>query len=137
VILAKETIGEATLYLGDCLAVIPELTAPIDALFTDPPYSSGGQFRGDRMAQTSAKYQGSEHRDLYDEFSGDNRDQRSFGYWSALWLTAIRERAAPDDAGIEACGEQARSDCRPSRHHRQERDVVRRHGSALARLGAA
>jgi site-specific DNA-methyltransferase (adenine-specific) len=32
-----ETIGNATLYLGDCREVIPAL-APCDALITDPPY---------------------------------------------------------------------------------------------------
>lgn len=85
------TIGRATLYLGDCLSVIPRLS-PVDAVFCDPPYSSGGTFRGDRTAKTSEKYQSTEHRGLYAEFSGDNRDQRSFGYWSALWVGACRER---------------------------------------------
>ena len=32
----KETIGNATLYLGDCLTILPELHA--DAVITDPPY---------------------------------------------------------------------------------------------------
>lgn len=87
----KEEIGLATLYLGDCLSIIPTL-GPINALFADPPYSSGGAFRGDRMLQTSAKYQSSEHRGLYAEFSGDNRDQRAYGYWSALWIGACQAR---------------------------------------------
>ena len=33
----KEVIGNAVLYLGDCLEVLPTL-APVDALITDPPY---------------------------------------------------------------------------------------------------
>lgn len=86
-----ERIGNATLYLGDCLSVVPGLPV-VDAIMSDPPYSSGGTFRGDRMGKTSEKYQNSEHRGLYAEFSGDNRDQRSFGYWSALWIGACRER---------------------------------------------
>lgn len=89
-----EIIGDATLYLGDCLGLMSDLPS-IDALITDPPYSSGGQFRGDRMSKTSAKYQQTEQRDRYLEFSGDNRDQRSFGYWSALWLGAAREASLP------------------------------------------
>lgn len=89
-----EIIGDATLYLGESLAILPEL-GPIDGLMTDPPYSSGGQFRGDRMQKTSVKYQNTEHRGLYAEFSGDTRDQRSFGYWSALWLSACLEIARP------------------------------------------
>ena len=32
-----ERIGVATLYQGDCLAVLPEL-AKVDAVVTDPPY---------------------------------------------------------------------------------------------------
>lgn len=86
-----EVIGDATLYLGDCLGIIPSLPA-VDAVLTDPPYSSGGAFRGDRMLATSSKYQSSENRGIFAEFSGDNRDQRAFGYWSALWIGACRER---------------------------------------------
>jgi len=87
-----ETIGSATLYGGDCLNIIPHLGV-VDAVLTDPPYSSGGQFRGDRTGSTATKYQGTEFRHLYPDFSGDNRDQRGFGYWSALWLGACREKA--------------------------------------------
>lgn len=36
----------ATLYRGDALAVLADLpTASVDALITDPPYSSGGPTR--------------------------------------------------------------------------------------------
>lgn len=35
----KETIGNATLYLGDCLTVLPDVKA--DAIITDPPYGVG------------------------------------------------------------------------------------------------
>jgi site-specific DNA-methyltransferase (adenine-specific) len=33
----KEVIGNATLYLGDCLEILPTL-ADVDAIITDPPY---------------------------------------------------------------------------------------------------
>lgn len=36
-----EHIGDATLYLGDCLEILPTL-GKVDAVVTDPPYSSGG-----------------------------------------------------------------------------------------------
>lgn len=90
-----ERIGDATLYLGDALGVLHSLQGEFDAVITDPPYSSGGAFRGDRTVSTSMKYVGTEQRggiDAFADFSGDNRDQRSFGLWSALWLGLARER---------------------------------------------
>lgn len=36
-----EHIGDATLYLGDCLEILPTL-GKVDAVVTDPPYCSGG-----------------------------------------------------------------------------------------------
>jgi DNA modification methylase len=35
-----EQIGDATLYLGDCLEILPTL-GPVDAVVTDPPYGIG------------------------------------------------------------------------------------------------
>ena len=35
-----ETIGDATLYLGDCRELLPTLP-PVDAVVTDPPYGLG------------------------------------------------------------------------------------------------
>lgn len=40
-----ETIGEATLYLGDCREVLPTL-GRVDAVVTDPPYGIGAVSRG-------------------------------------------------------------------------------------------
>jgi DNA modification methylase len=34
-----ETIGNATLYLGDCLDILP-LISGVDAVITDPPYGT-------------------------------------------------------------------------------------------------
>lgn len=85
----KEIIGGATLYCGDALEILPTL-GPVSACVCDPPYSSGGQFRGDRIGRTSEKYQSSQHKGLYAEFSGDSRDQRAYLYWSALWIGAVQ-----------------------------------------------
>lgn len=87
-------IGDATLYHGDCLEVFLSLNG-IDALITDPPYSSGGMVRSDRMASTRSKYQSSDVITEHPLFSGDNRDQRSFGYWMALWLGAALRSSKP------------------------------------------
>ena len=76
-----------TLYRGDALAVLAALPdASVDAVVADPPYSSGGMVRGDRATPGShGKYQGDAVNHL-PEFGGDSRDQRSYAYWSALWL---------------------------------------------------
>ena len=71
--------GAIQLHCCDCLDLLPTIpTGAVDAVVTDPPYSSGGMTRGDRMGHTSDKYQ---HGDTGDEsrfiaFSGDTRDQR-------------------------------------------------------------
>ena len=39
-----ETIGNATLYLGDCREILPTL-APCDLILTDPPYGIGADVR--------------------------------------------------------------------------------------------
>ena len=79
-------IGDATLYHGDALRIIPTLSG-VDAWITDPPYSSGGQFRGDRTQKTSIKYVNTDsHFTCRDEFSGDNRDQRAFLAWATMWM---------------------------------------------------
>ena len=86
------------LYAGDALAILRELpTGSVDAVIADPPYSSGGMVRSDRAgSSTSSKYvmTGSSSKALAD-FSGDNRDQRAYGYWSALWMGEALRVTAP------------------------------------------
>lgn len=75
------------LYQADALAVLAELaTGSVDAVITDPPYSSGGMVRGDRTGSTSLKYVSSDALDKASDFTGDTRDQRAYAYWSALWM---------------------------------------------------
>jgi len=91
-------VGDCVLYRGDALEVLPALEPGlIDAVVTDPPYSSGGAFRGDRVQKTVAKYVNSDSRysPHRDEFSGDSRDQRSFLAWCSLWLAAQRQATSP------------------------------------------
>jgi DNA modification methylase len=66
----KEVIGDATLYLGDCLEVM-ETLGKVDAVVTDPPYCSGAVSEASR---TSAKGQGlrSENIARFGWFVGDN-----------------------------------------------------------------
>lgn len=91
-------IGGATLYHGDALDLLQSLVpGTADALITDPPYSSGGAFRGDRAMDTKAKYlsSGSGNHERTTDFGGDNRDQRSFHFWSALWSSAALRASKP------------------------------------------
>lgn len=93
----------ATVYLGEACQVLRQLpTAGVDVVITDPPYSSGGIMRGDR-AQTDckSKYQQSQTKKIYDEFSGDNRDQRSFIMWCSIWLDELRRVTKP--GAVIAC----------------------------------
>ena len=42
----REVIGNATLFLGDCLEILPTLPK-VDAVITDPPYGVGVEYSGD------------------------------------------------------------------------------------------
>ena len=76
------------LHRGDACSVLRELPAETyEAVIADPPYCSGGRTKGEREKLTSGKYQNSENRGLYPEFLGDQKDQRSYLAWSALWLS--------------------------------------------------
>lgn len=90
-----------TLFHGNALAVLSGMAhGTVDALITDPPYSSGGATRGDRAAKPSAKYQQSGQKERWSEFDGDNRDQRGFLHWCALWMAEALRVARP---GAPAC----------------------------------
>lgn len=85
-----------TLYHGEALALLATLpAASVDAVVTDPPYSSGGAFRGDRMDNTTAKYVQSDVAVRRPDFDGDSRDQRAYEYWCALWLGECYRVAKP------------------------------------------
>ena len=77
-----------TIYHGNCMAVMSDIgTGALGGCVTDPPYSSGGQFRSDR-ANHNARSKYSDRRDL-PNFSGDNRDQRGFLAWCAVWMGEV------------------------------------------------
>lgn len=88
------------LHHGDALAVLRDLpTASVDALITDPPYSSGGMVRGDRTnGDLDAKYVRSTSQGNWESFTGDNRDQRGYAYWCALWLSECVRIVKPGGA---------------------------------------
>lgn len=86
------------IYNADALRVLDELEDGVaDLLITDPPYSSGGMLRGDRMQDVHTKYVQTDSigGKALATFSGDNRDQRGYGYWCALWLNELRRVLKP------------------------------------------
>lgn len=94
-----------TIYHGEACAVLASLPeASCDVLLTDPPYSSGGMFRGDRQIDPTNKYRGwSQNADgssraptsEYGTFGGDSRDQRAFGVWVSAWSWAALRAVKP------------------------------------------
>jgi site-specific DNA-methyltransferase (adenine-specific) len=76
------------LILGDALAELRHLPSDsVDAVIVDGPYSSGGLTRSDRNQSPNDKYTQQGTKNLRPEFSGDNRDSRSYAYWCQLWLS--------------------------------------------------
>lgn len=88
--------NDCRLYLGDALDILRTLPNGIaDGVITDSPYSSGGQFRGDRAQSTVYKYVSTEQKGNLPDFTGDNRDQRSFLLWATLWLSLALQKTKP------------------------------------------
>ena len=100
----NEEFGIA-LYNRDCLELLPQIPdGCIDAVVTDPPYSSGGQFRGDRSGSTASKYLGSYNSTTagkLPEVVGDNRDSRSWGFWATMWMSRLLN--ASSDGALMMC----------------------------------
>lgn len=66
----QEQIGDATLYLGDCLEILPTL-AGVDAVVTDPPYCSGGFNEAGKKAAKGMGLRSETIREV-GWFAGDN-----------------------------------------------------------------
>ncbi len=78
------------LYHGDAVKILLELQeqrpGSIDAVITDPPYSSGGRTSGERTRDTADKYVNTGQLKILPSFAGDNKDQRGYLIWSHLWM---------------------------------------------------
>lgn len=82
---------------GEALDVLAGLEpGSVDSVITDPPYSSGGMFRADRVnASTDEKYTLRQHQGKRPDFCGDNMDQRSWASWCREWLGLALRAAGP------------------------------------------
>lgn len=84
------------LALADCFDILPSLpAASVDALITDPPYSSGGLHASERSASARRKYEQTDVRRHRLDFDGDQRDQRSWIRWCVEWLRLCRRALKP------------------------------------------
>jgi site-specific DNA-methyltransferase (adenine-specific)/modification methylase len=62
--------GEATIYLGDCLEILPTLTG-VDAVVTDPPY--GMNLNADFSGMANPGWKGTNGGNRYGSIAGDDR----------------------------------------------------------------
>lgn len=92
------------LMIGDCLEMMNNIPdESVGMVLTDPPYSSGGLYRGDRAATTGDKYTDNKYNGAarFQNFSGDNMDQRSFTEFMRMVLSKARKKTKPE--GVVAC----------------------------------
>ena len=75
----KVTIGDATLYQGDCMAVLPTL-GKVDAVITDPPYG----IKRDGKPQSTSSHGG--HKGY--EFTGWDSEPPSADVFASILLAA-------------------------------------------------
>jgi site-specific DNA-methyltransferase (adenine-specific) len=92
----SKTKNPAELLPGETLQHLRTLpAASVDAIITDPPYSSGGLHAGDRARGVNAKYEQSGQRLHRPPYTGDAKDQRSWIRWCQEWLEECRRIARP------------------------------------------
>lgn len=81
---------------GDCIEETERLpNGWADLVLTDPPYSSGGLYPGDRKKSTKDKYTNSKFNGAsrFPNFSGDNMDQRSFAEFMRMVLAKAKRKS--------------------------------------------
>ena len=87
------------LLYGDCIELLDSMSdGLVDMVLTDPPYSSGGLFAGNRKGKTSGKYTDRAYDGAarFPDFSGDNMDQRSFTEFMRKVLAKCRKKTKPE-----------------------------------------
>ena len=97
-------LGPVTVYKGDALELAAELEdGSLDMLLTDPPYSSGGLFAGDRKQSTARKYADEDYQGSarFENFSGDNMDGHSYMAFLRMVFAAYLPKMKP--GGVCAC----------------------------------
>lgn len=86
----REVIGDATLILGDCRDVLPTL-GKVDAVVTDPPYSSGARTDSERQVR-GAMLRSMEDADW---FSHDAMTTWGFNWFIRSVFADLRQKMLP------------------------------------------
>lgn len=78
-----------SLHQGDALSVLSTLPNNcVDSVITDPPYNSGGRTAKERTSRTARqKYTSGDASHALADFTGENMDQRSYGFWLTQIMT--------------------------------------------------
>jgi site-specific DNA-methyltransferase (adenine-specific) len=81
---------------GDCVEVMAGMKPEsVDAIVTDPPYSSGGMYRSDRTQAVDIKYVQCGAKSCRTSFSGDSMDQRALYAFTLHWMRHARRITKP------------------------------------------
>ena len=109
----KKTIGNATLYLGDCRDILPTLPK-VDAVITDPPYEAEAHGAGRRLLGRTDELADARVREIHvaplDFAAMDDALRAHMSEWAAAnckgWMLAFcqAEAVAKWKTAMEAAG---------------------------------
>jgi site-specific DNA-methyltransferase (adenine-specific) len=82
---------------GDSLEILRQLPSNfVDAVITDPPYSSGGMTLSQKIQDPVKKYEQTGNKIVHRAtFFGDNKDSRSWLHWCILWISECHRILKP------------------------------------------
>lgn len=91
-----------SLHQGDALSVLSTLPGNcVDSVITDPPYNSGGRTAKERTSRTSRqKYTSADAGHALPDFTGENMDQRSYGFWLTQIMTEAQRATRPGGTAL-------------------------------------
>ena len=94
----RDTMEINKIYCGDCLPILKTFDdCSVDAVITDPPYSSGGATMAERQKDPVKKYEQSGNKIIHrPTFWGDTKDQRSWMHWCNLWISECQRILKPN-----------------------------------------
>ncbi|MEW1632692.1 site-specific DNA-methyltransferase [Streptomyces sp. NPDC093801] len=91
-----------SLHQGDALSVLSTLPdGCVDSVITDPPYNSGGRTAKERTSRTARqKYTSADAGHSLPDFTGENMDQRSYGFWLTQIMTEAHRLTRPGGTAL-------------------------------------